>query len=261
MNLRSKLWNFTTEEIQQLYWEFSPTSKKVREEFLNLAKEKVGYYKPIMEDELEIDLGHIAVKDSRNYVKDHGRHSLIRDIKELREEKGRELSPFEKGLVASPVIASQILARPIIYSMDLFKTTNAQYFNSVIYFPFNYMNRFNDRNFYRRKKRLDMTIVHEMSHKAWHLLGGEEPKTLGIKEDKCWSKWNEGFAEYCARDNFKEFYPADLTYLDVGGKKSVYQRGLTTVWETINKHGPGTLLEIPSRWQEFEKEISSNPPR
>jgi len=50
-----------TQLLKHAYWAARPTPKRVKEEFLSLAQEKVDHYKPMIEERSGINLGHVAI--------------------------------------------------------------------------------------------------------------------------------------------------------------------------------------------------------
>ena len=58
------------ELLRETFCAYIPTSKKKREEFLDVIREKVDYYKPKIEERCKINLGDVKVKDNREWIND-----------------------------------------------------------------------------------------------------------------------------------------------------------------------------------------------
>ena len=151
-----------------------------------------------------------------------------------------------KCVIASSILTGRVIAEPLIWlRMNTFGV-GMKHYNSSIYIPFYFQNRFADIDFQIREKELDQSVVHELSHKLWHNLGGNRHDDF----QRNWRIWNEGFATYCADIYFANLYPDDFqTYQ--GKWAGVHGRGKEKVEELVEKYGKDIILEIPKRWEEF----------
>ena len=121
------------------------------------------------------------------------------------------------------------------------------HFDNIIYVPFYFSNKYGDTDFKERSKRLDYSIVHELTHTLWgKICGGYNG---GSAERKIWS---EGFATYCADKFFANLYPKGTPRYYV--PQIEYIIGKKKVEKLISQKGEGILLEIPKRWEEFNNE-------
>jgi len=246
------------ELIRETWGPFFPYSKAKKEEYLEKVRDKVSYYKPKIEDLCSVDLGDIPVKDFKHWTKDYTKDRIRKEHEKFSKEKGRELSKFEKGLISSAVLTASAISKPISWAFLSVWGGEMKHYNSSIYVPFYFSNRFMDIDFKEREKTLDNDIVHEISHKLWYALDGEEQEDKKeireiLKESKDWRLWNEGFASYFADIYFKNLYPEGIeirNHRDSG----IYGRGIRKVEEVIRKQGEEILLEIPTRWKEFHED-------
>jgi hypothetical protein len=233
--------------VRETYGPLFPTPKKKKEEFLNLVREKVDYYKPRIEEMCKIELGTIRVKDNKEWLSDVTCYLANMDALENAWKQGRipKEIDFKLSYMTSS-FAEALNAIPLLLH-NSFSGADMRYFNGAIYVQFYYMNRFTDIDFKERTKELDYTVVHELSHGLWAEIAGNVKSGFGEKRT-----WSEGFATYCADEYFADLYPEGaLKRIELG---DVYNEGKKKIEDVVTKHGEGILLEIPRRGKEFSEE-------
>ncbi len=231
--------------VREAYGPYFPSSKAKKESFLEKVRDKVEHYKPKMEEVCNVNMGNAHVKDFREFVGDCGEELVQKSLDKYTKENGEEPSRFVRGLTTSSMFTTKILAKPLMYLIANARGVEMKYYNSSIYVPFYYINRFMDIDFQRREKELDQSVVHELSHHLWHVLGGVDPSGFG-RDQRVWS---EGFATYCADIYFANLYPDDF---EVNSERwGIHGRGKEKVEELVEKYGKDIILEIPKRWEEF----------
>ena len=94
-------------------------------------------------------------------------------------------------------------------------------------------------------------MVHELAHSLWDKINPQEEKQI-----KNFKYWSEGFAEYGTNDYFNKLILPDAFDFKMVGK--MYVEGYKKVKQVIDKYGLEMYLEIPNRWQEFDKEFREN---
>ncbi|MBI5347272.1 MAG: hypothetical protein HZB66_01535 [Candidatus Aenigmarchaeota archaeon] len=234
------------ELVRETYGPFFPISKTKKEAFLEKARNKVACYKPKMEEACNVDMGEVHVKDFKYWAGDFFRDRLQDEYREYAEREGHEPSKFARGMLASPILTARAIAEPLLWLFMSSWGAEMKHYNSSIYIPFYFQNRVMDMDFKRMEKRLDQSIVHELSHNLWYCLGGN--KTADSRRD--WKLWNEGFAYYCADIHFADLYPEDFEVKRTKGS-GIRRRGKEKVGELVAKYGEKILLEVPKRWTEF----------
>ncbi len=234
---------------RETYGPFFPSPKAKREAFLRKTRDKVSYYKPKMEEICNVDMGEVQVKDFRKYLGDYTKDRLQEEYQEYTERGGHEPSGFVKGVIASPVVTGITIARPISWLFMSLSGPEMKHYNSSIYVPFHYMNRFDDLDFKDRERKLDQVVVHELSHRLWYALEGD--KSSG----RNWRVWNEGFAGYCADVHFADLYHQDFEVEQTNGF-GIHARGKEKVEELVEKYGTQILLEVPKKWEQLAKNSS-----
>lgn len=232
------------ELVRETYGPFFPSSKVKKEAFLEKARDKVSYYKPKMEEICKVDMGEVHVKDFQYWVGDFMRDRLQEEYREYTKREGHEPSKFTKGVISSPIFTARAIVEPIVWLFMSYWGREMKHYNSSIYVPFYFQNRFMDMDFKRREEKLDQVIVHELSHRLWYALDGEE------SSGKNWRLWNEGFAGYCADNHFEDLYPESFEVEQTKGF-GIHARGKEKVEELVEKYGEQILLEVPKRWEEF----------
>lgn len=233
------------EVVRETYGPFFPISTAKKQSFLEKARGKVAHYKPRIEEICDVDMGEVDVKDFRYWGGDYIRDRLQEEYIEYAEREGHKPSKFAKGVIASPILAARIISEPLVWLYMSFLGGEMKYYNSSIYILFYFQNRFMDIDFKRREKELDKSIVHELSHKLWYNLDGDE--TTDSHGD--WRLWNEGFAYYCADIYFADLYPEYLRVEQTKGSRT--HKGKEKVEELVERYGKNILLEVPKKWTSF----------
>jgi len=232
------------ELVRGVYGPLFPTSKRKREEFLDLVRDRVKYYKPRIEDRCKIGLGDVKVKDNKYWLSDVLCYLAYRETIENALKHGRV--PTERDFNTSSMLA--FVAGAIMYiPLKLYDMVNAADFiqyNGTIYVPFYYTNGFMDTDFKKRTERLDYGVVHELSHILWEKIAGKPEKYVGE-----FRIWYEGFATYCGDNYFADFYPEGIQKIEYLPK--VYTEGKEKIERLVAKHGTQIILEIPNNWREF----------
>jgi len=235
------------EPVRELSWTFLPTPKKKRQEFLEKVREKVGYYKPRIEERCGIGLGDIEVKDNRKLIFDHLHDSYYRHAIENALNQGRFPSELDFMFSFSTVAVAGAASFLPICIYNALRGAEMRFNNNTIYVPFNYMNRFMDPDFKLRERKLDYAVVHEIGgHCLWHKIAGEiDSKEYLFNGGR---SWDEGFATYCADDYFADFYPEGAEMMQTRG---VYANGKRKIEELVGRYGKDIVLEVPKRWKEL----------
>ncbi len=244
----TKLVDIIKNETEMLLWEFFPTPKKKKEEFLDLVRQKVAFYKPKMEEATGIKFGEVQVKDDNEWSRDELYQSAYEHTIETGIRMNRPPNFIDYSLSFSAVLPIYFLIQPLLYLRNNLFEVEMRYNNSSIYVPFSYMNRFMDKNFTERKQIVDQAVVHELSHHLWHSINKNKTQIKLSDRD-----FFEGFASYCADEHFWDIYPDDVKISH--NRTGVYKRGYDKIDKLIRMHGEQVLLEIPARWQEFGREL------
>jgi len=221
--------------LRETYGPFLPASKAKRQAFLAKTREKVIQYKPKIEERFAVNMGEIHVKDFKYYLREYTKDQLQEEYQKYAEKVGREPSGFTKGILAFPTLTGITIGRPLCWLIMSLSGGMMKHYNSTLYVPFYYINQFNDMDFKNRERRLDQTVVHELSHKLWYSLGGNE------SSERNWRLWNEGFAGYCAEVYFADLYPEDFEAEQTRGF-GVHAKGKQKVEELVESHGKQILL-------------------
>lgn len=125
-------------------------------------------------------------------------------------------------------------------------------YNSTIYVGFGFLDKLKiiHDQIKGSKPNIDQTVIHELSYVLWNKV-----KNNNIPQSQSPRLWHEGFATYCEEDYFSELYPN--CYKLEKDYRQVCREGKQQVERVIQRHGIEALLEIPNRWEEFEKELST----
>jgi hypothetical protein len=236
------------ELLKETYSLVLPMPSSRRDEFLEVAREKVAHYKPRIEEEMDVNLGNVRVSDMKYFVRDQKNMILERISDEYYQKEGKKLPVFPSAVFSGTAFVPFLLLKPLIYAMTNLISPIAKYekSNNSIYFPFNFSNRVLDIDYNDNEKRLDQTVVHELSHGLWHALGGEEKK----KGDVNWRLWNEGFATYCEQVRFAHLYPEGYKMSD--DISVFYEKGKNKIEDVVEAFGDGVLLDVPREWRGFD---------
>lgn len=235
--------------VQEIFWAYAPVPKEKRGVFLAKVEERVRYYKPKIEEKTGVKLGDVKVRDNKHFLSEVPYRSTYLDAAKNAWKQGR--LPTKRDVHAS-FLASSIGELILFVPFGIYNFINDadfRYYDSTIYVPFNFSNRFMDIDFKKRIKRLDYGVVHELSHTLWEKILGEPGGQSGEGR-----KWFEGFATYCADEYFAEFYPSGTQKMTDLPK--VYLEGKKKVEELIEAQGEQTLLKIPLKWMEFSQRNS-----
>jgi len=253
---------------------FIPWTPKQKKNYLEKIESLKDLYQPMMEKKTGISLGNVKVKRHRELSKDIYYETVIEKIDEKIRKKENDVEEIEKlGFSLKTVY-------PLLSFVNSFMNQafgGARFHKNTIYMPTGFGNRFEE---YVKKDLWDSTVVHELSHALWGSIEGER----SIRDHKNWRMWNEGFATYCEENYFLDLYKNklydvcddkakhflkntknpnaenDLTKIaflrDGYGSNSVYRKGKRKIENILEKHGENVLLDIPKKWDEFEREIS-----
>ena len=130
------------ELLRKTYGPLFPTSKKKKEEFLDKARQKVNYYKPLIEERCKISLRDIKVKDNKEWLSDVLYGSI--DKKAVRDAWKRGEVPTEADY-RSWLMNASVTEALMIFPIWLYNTFIGADFrenDGTIYVPFYYINRF-----------------------------------------------------------------------------------------------------------------------
>jgi hypothetical protein len=240
--------------LKEMYWAFTPTTKKTKEKFLNQVREKVNYYQPMIEQKCGVSLGDVKVKDNKKWLSDTVYGDAPRLAVEYAWNNGRTPTELDYNLFFIIASVGEAVMLPPLCLFNSLLGADFRHNNDTIYVPFNYMNRFMDFNFKRRTRDMDYGVVHELSHGLWDKLSRNElfEERGNLKEFGEKRKWFEGFATYCAEDYFAEFYP-ESTKTDYNTPK-LYKEGKEKIKEAVDKYGEEIILKIPRVWRELARE-------
>jgi hypothetical protein len=223
-----------------------PTSRKKKNEFMNKARERVDYYKPLIEEKCGINLGDVKIKDFKEWVPDDiYRHAPMNAAKFAWEE-GRVPTEgdFYRSFIKSSLSEATDVPLSWLYFTFTSKVGDLGHFDNTIYVPFYFVNRYKDTDFEERSRRLDYAIVHELSHTLWGKICENDTRNKGERK-----LWSEGFATYCADKFFADLYPKGIPRYFISEEE--YVNGKKKIEELISEKGEGILLKIPNRWKEF----------
>ena len=240
------------ETLREMYWIFTPTSKKTKEKFLEMVRDKVNYYQPMIENRCGVNLGKINVRDNKGWASDIFYKEAPLEALENAWKQGKTPTELDYTLSFIGASFSEFISFIPVKIYDAFSLAQLRHYDHTIYVPFNYMNKFVDLDFKDRIKRLDYSVVHELSHSLWDRLSSRKLFGEDNKTQKKSNIWNEGFATYCAHDFFVDFYPKN--YERPEDLLKVYAEGKKKVEKVIENHGKWALFDIPKKWKEFEKE-------
>lgn len=236
--------------MREAYGPFFPTPTKKREEFMNRVRERVDYYKPLIEEKFGINLGNVKVKDNKEWLPD-----LLYETAPILAAKhawadGKVPTEIDFNLSFIGASIAEVIALPPtwLYS-TIIMNVDFRHNDGTIYVPFNYANRFLDIDFKGRSKRMDYGVVHELSHTLWGRLSENKDRDFKVGR-----KWSEGFATYCTDVYFENIFPSRTQKIYELPK--VYTKGKEIIERVIAEHGENILLEIPKRWEEFQKELN-----
>jgi hypothetical protein len=222
---------------------YLPISWEKGQEILSDVERTVELYQPKIEERTGVSLGNIEVKDYGHVVTDH--------IKAARCKSKKELEDFPI-LNAIDGITS-FGSWPLLTLERLYKQNyvDMAYSDSKIYVNLGASRKWDLAT--RANLHFDQQVVHELSHRLWECLGGtldDLPICANQKTD-----FVEGFATYCDNIFFRDFYPSGFEINT--DKKGKYFRGYRKVLMLAEEHGEGILLQVPSRWKEFDRELEN----
>lgn len=260
------------------YWE--------KERHVNYLNNLKDFYQPKIEEKTGVDLGDVKVKKYVDKI-----DGIYYD--RMQEEIEKHMKPnidsplglnyLELLLKKTPndlwmIDLSFRIIFPLVKSLLEFQNqmiSGLTYENNSIYIPTGWSHRFVH---YVYKEKWDSVIVHELSHCLWDKISNSSSKDelvkMKNKEGKIFTKWIEGFASYCEHDYFFDLYkekvkeikrellPEELSvftkslffknsHLQLG----VYTEGRKKIKEVVDNYGLEAVLEVPKRWEEFEKEL------
>ena len=228
---------------------YFPLTRKERERYLGLVRERVSYYSPLIEQKTGADLGDVEVKEYRYVIGDICRENKRKLLTELKELHNGKLGKFDELSIEMMYLT----IRPIgeLFRMTAEEFISMKVYNSSIYVGFGMLSKIEALNCLQKGESpyLDHVLIHELSHVLWDRLSDNM-----LHRNNFSAVWNEGFATYCERKHFREFYPSESKIGEYPGK--IYEIGEQRIRAVVERHGIEALLEIPNRWEEFERELS-----
>lgn len=238
------------ESLKETYTVFMPVPRQKREDFLDKVRDRVDFYKPKIEERCNLNLGEVKVKDNSEFIDDvlYGANGLAwKDTLERGWRSGRVPSKTDFMFSYSTAAFAELLMKFPIFLYNSFSGAEMRYFNSTIYVPFYFMNRFMDASFIGRIRTLDHTVVHELSHSVWYKI---EPDKYRDQNGR--RVWFEGFATYCEDEYFSDLYQDGTERLSDRFLPKLYIRGKKQIEELVEQHGSDIVLEIPKKWKNFK---------
>ncbi|HLD73196.1 MAG TPA: hypothetical protein VJA23_06460 [Candidatus Nanoarchaeia archaeon] len=208
-----------------------------RNEYLEAILEKTRHYTDLIEKEAGIGLGETSVRRML-YIP----AELVKQtITELQQKDQKDfLDTFLAPIVLAPIFAG--------YSIISLRDNPALYFHPTETIFIN--TRKKVRRGVKNSVGIDRLVVHELGHKLWYKLGGENDSKN--PRDRM---MQEGFATYCDTERFAHLYPTDetLDFSHLWGHAD-YQAGGLRMMRFIRKYGKEVFSEIPRRWRDLDKE-------
>lgn len=205
-----------------------------RQEYLERVLEKTDRYTDLIQTETGTDMGRTDIKRMLQLPT-----QLVKTGKDgipERDYLGNFLAPI-------------ILGSFFLGYMITLRDTPALYFHPAETIFVNTRKKIRENITNNLPMGIDRLVVHELGHKLWQKLGGEND--TGTPRGKM---IEEGFATYCDTQWFAHLYPSnenlDLSHL---WGHSDYQAGGLRIMRFVDKYGNDILSEIPRRWKELDR--------
>ncbi len=260
---------------------------------INYLTELKDFYQPKIEEKTGVNLKDVEVKrysrriddvyydqinEILNKMKSHN-YSLeimkspteIFNIKRFFSEKNpNSLNAFNLAfIIGFPFFKTIVELQNQLHS-------GAVYSNSSIYIPTGWSHRVAHYVF---KEPWDSVMIHELSHCLWDKISNTNCHNELVerkgKDEEIFKEWAEGFASYCEhnyffdlyKDKIKEMEDKDLSSKELESftkkislknsnfQSGRYSKGRKRIEKVVENYGLEAVLEVPKKWQEFEKEL------
>ena len=200
---------------------------KKKQIYLEKIRNIVDFYKPKIEEKTGVNLGDVQVKDAKKCLED------------LAKDEGKFLRITTKML-----------------SLFLYMIDKSLLHNIMMVYEHNIYLPFDEKNTYHLDFCAELHVIHELSHVLWNC---KKKRDAGTNQELVWS---EGFADYCERDYFSDLCLPREKFLCTIRENLCYEiEGIENGYEKtkrlIERYGEKILLDIPQKWEEFDKELSS----
>lgn len=209
-------------------------------EYLDLSREKVNHYVPLIGNRTGAEMGDVGVKRLLQVPA-----AMVKELFMERKEKNGYLGMISAALW-SPILFTCYNGCLLAVGPNDF----AKYCDSNIF-----MNT-------RRKSRstvlaeedlLDAILVHELGHHLWGALGGNPNE--GDDKSSRTEMMMEGFAVYCENTWFADLYPGPERFSPLSfSSKPLYVVGEMRMKRFVETFGEEIMLEVPTRWREIDKQ-------
>ncbi|MBI4451849.1 hypothetical protein HY637_00330 [Candidatus Woesearchaeota archaeon] len=213
-----------------------------REATLGRVQSLIDKYKPLMEHVVGVNLGQITARELRELGIEY-LNGMYKDIVEPEHGFNRVTAVFFYHCVGVPLI------KACAFWLD--HTDTYKYYNSAIYVPFGWTKMVMGR------RRLDQVVVHELSHRLWEVLAGQD--SWSDEDDRFSRRGNlfeEGFASYCDEYLFSSLYPQGYK-IDHKWDLPFHKKGRKMIEDLVKKYGEEILLRVPLEWKSIDAQLEA----
>jgi len=222
-------------------------SETKKENFKEYLVDMKDYYKKKMEKKIGFNMGKIKIDLSSEKALKFSYDYIIKELKEV--EKNNLPWKKQKDILNQSLMSIGLyyaVSKPIFSLMYSFVAASWNNKEGVITFSDQYIDRVSNKIFQDTK---DGIMIHELSHALWYKINNKDESKI-----KNYKEWSEGFAEYGRIEYFNNLILSN-SYGLIKPMGKIYRNGYNKVKKIVERKGLEAYLEIPNRWQEFEKEI------
>lgn len=205
------------------------------------VKGLVNRYQPRMEAKSGIPLGQVDVRDYKEAwarMQDFAYHKLIDGQHGLRKIGGYGAYMFTIPFLRAAAAITRMRTE-----------------GSTIYVNSGAFNRLVDPEYIKHD---DQAAVHELSHVLWNRISGTDLTEVvkdieSVREMHNFSRWAEGFANYCDDVYFADVYPDG--YKLMTPKTRWVRSSEKRIAQAVEHYGESVLFQIPTDWERLGREM------
>lgn len=205
-----------------------------RQDYLEKILEKTKHYADLIEEETGTTLGETGVRRML-----YAPAEIVKQTK-IQLQQNRFLDNFLAQIVLAPIFVGGVM-----FSL---RNAAAAYFHPIETIFINTRKKI--RREIINSDGIDRLVIHELGHKLWYKLGGEDDSDN--PRDRM---MQEGFATYCDTKQFAHLYPSnkplDFSHLLCHAD---YLAGGLRMTRFVQKYGNGVFLNVPRKWREIDEE-------
>ena len=228
----------------------------VSEEYLQLCRERVAYYTPLVEKRTNTCLQELevaALSEFSSYFVKPFKRDFRTELQQTAQDRVYNGQGYPYFWVSAffPIgdrvfDAFAFMLFSITFNFTGFRKIRSLYEDRTLFVN---TKKRRIRGVLKDEIGVDRIAMNGLGHLLWTELGGEDPFGKCAAEEA--REIEPGFAAYCERVAFSDLYPAKGNF-DGDWFSDLEEQGFAKIGQMVKKYGLDILLRVPREWKSLE---------